>query len=303
MNILISGASGLIGSELASALSKNGHQILRLVRGVPARADEIQWNPEAGTLDIQSLEGIDAAVHLAGENIGNERWTAQKMRRIRESRLQGTRLLAQSLSRLFDPPKVLVSVSAVGYYGNRGDEKLDEESGPGEGFLPQLCEEWERATEPAIIRGIRVAIPRLGMVLSEKGGSLPLMFPAFRLGIGCGFGNGRQYMSWIAIEDLVGVIQHMLHKESLHGPVNAVSPNPVRSHEFFLTLGRLLGRPARFPIPSIIARIALGKMAKEVLLSSAKAAPKRLMQSGYKFKYPDLEGALRRILKQSGLRF
>jgi len=299
MNILLTGSTGLIGSELSAFLSGNRHRIIRLVRRAQAGANEICWDPSSGTLDAQALEGLDAVVHLAGENIASGRWTAEKKRRIRESRIRGTQLIAKSLSRLFDPPKVLVSVSAIGYYGDRGEEKLDEDNDAGTGFLPQLCQEWESATEAAMIRGIRVVIPRLGMVLSEKGGSLPRMLTAFRLGVGGSIGNGRQYVSWIAIEDLVGIINHALHNESLHGPINAVSPNPLTNREFSQVLGRVLARPVWLALPSFAARIALGKMADEVLLASARVIPERLAESGFKFQFPDIEGALRHILQKS----
>jgi uncharacterized protein len=302
MNILLTGSTGLIGSELNSYFSGNRHRVLCLVRRAQTGANEIRWDPSTGTLDAQSLEGLDAVVHLAGENIAAGRWTAAKKRRIRESRIQGTQLLAKSLSRLFDPPKVFVSVSAIGYYGDRGDEKLDEDSDEGIGFLPQVCREWEAATEAAVVRGIRVVIPRLGMVLSAKGGSLPRMLPLYRLGLGGRIGNGRQYVSWIAIEDLIGIINHALHNESLHGPVNAVSPATVTNQEFSQILGRVLSRPSWFVLPSFAARIALGKMAKEVLLASARVSPARLAESGFKFQFPELEGALHHILQSDGLR-
>jgi uncharacterized protein (TIGR01777 family) len=200
---------------------------------------------------------------------------------------------------LFDPPKVFVSVSAIGYYGDCGDQLLVEESEAGTGFLPELCREWEAATHPAVIRGIRVVTPRLGMVLSAKGGALSRMLPAFRSGMGARIGNGRQYMSWIAIEDLVGMINHAIFNESLHGPVNAVSPNAVTNMEFSKALGRVLSRPLRFALPSSVVRLLFGKMGNEVLLSSARVIPARLAQSGFKFQFPELEPALHHILQQT----
>lgn len=297
MNILVTGASGLIGSELTSFLTKSKHHVIRMVRKAQAAADEVRWDPAAGILDAEPLERLDAVVHLAGENIAAGRWTAEKKRRIRESRVQVTRFLAQSLARLFDPPKVLVSVSAIGYYGHRGEEQVDEESDPGAGFLPELCNEWEAATGPAVIRGIRVVIPRVGMVLSAEGGALARMLPAFRLGIGGRIGNGRQYISWITIDDLVGILNHAIRNESLHGPVNAVTPNPVTNQEFSLTLGRVLSKPAHFVLPAFAARIAFGKMADEVLLASARVLPVQLKQTGYTYKFPELESALRHALR------
>ena len=297
MKILITGSTGLIGTELCSFLSANGHRVLRMVRRTSAGTDEIAWDPSTGSLDSRALEGIDAAIHLAGENIAGGKWTAERKRRIRESRVNGTRLLAQALGSLANPPRTLISVSAVGYYGNRGDEPLMEETGPGTGFLSGLCCEWENATEPASRKGIRVVIPRLGTVLSPKGGALALMLPVFRLGIGGKIGNGTQYMSWIAMEDLVGIFHHVIHCESLRGPINAVSPNPVTNLEFSRTLGRVLSRPVLFALPSFAARAIFGEMANEVLLASARVSPLRLRESGYQYKFPELEAALRHTLQ------
>ncbi|MBP1625449.1 MAG: uncharacterized protein H6Q07_3471 [Acidobacteria bacterium] len=300
MNILISGASGLIGSALASHLAGNQHRVFRMIRRKPAAAGEIAWDPASETLDKSAVEGMDAVVHLAGTNLASGRWTAERKRSIRESRIAGTLFLAQSLARLFDPPKVFVSVSAIGYYGNGGDSELVEESPSGKGFLADLCREWETATEPASARHIRVVIPRLGMVLSPGGGALRLMLPIFRLGAGGRIGSGRQYMSWIAIDDLVGVIDHAIHCEGLRGPVNAVSPNPVTNQVFSKTLGAVLSRPALFALPAFAARLALGQMADEVLLSGARVSPAKLTGSGYSFVFPHLEGALRHVLKRPG---
>jgi len=293
MNILVTGSTGLIGSELCAFLAANKHRIVRLVRKAPAGSDEIAWDPSSGKLGTGSLEGIDAVIHLAGESIAGGRWTAERKRRIRESRINGTRLLVQALGRLSNPPKSLVSVSAVGYYGDRGEELLVEDSGPGTGFLADLCREWEKATEPATAHGIRVVIPRLGMVLSPKGGALAAMLPAFRCGIGGRIGSGRQYMSWIAMDDLLGVFLHAIHCELLRGPVNAVSPNPATNREFSKTLGRILSRPVLFAMPSFAARAVFGEMADEALLASARVSPARLRDSGYPFKFPELESALR----------
>ncbi len=298
MKIVVSGSSGLIGSKLLSFLSENNHQALRLVRKPQAGAGEIQWNPLTGELDKKALEGVDAVVHLAGENIAGGRWTAAKKLKIRESRILGTRFIAQSLAGLFEPPKVLISVSAAGYYGNRGEEELDENSSPGTGFLPDLCREWEEATTPAIMRGIRVVIPRLGMVLSSSGGALPLMLSLYQRGLGGTIGSGDQYMSWIAINDLVGIIHHAIRNESLQGPVNAVSPHPVANRTFNRTMARVLARPAFLKLPGFVARLVLGEMAKEVLLASARIAPAKLLKSQYKFLFPELENALRHILQK-----
>lgn len=293
MKILVTGSSGLIGSRLCPFLAAGGHRILRLVRRASSHEDEIFWDPSSGKMNAEALEGIGAVVHLAGENIAGGRWTEERKRRIRDSRMLGTRLLAETLACLSSPPKTLVSVSAVGYYGDRGDMELTEESGPGTGFLADLCREWERATEPASQRGIRVVIPRLGTVLSPRGGALALMLPVFRAGIGGRIGSGRQYMSWIALDDLLGVIRHAIECDFLAGPLNAVSPNPVTNRIFSKTLGRVLSRPAMFVLPSFAARAVFGEMAREVLLASVRVLPKRLLESGYKFQYPELEAALR----------
>jgi uncharacterized protein (TIGR01777 family) len=298
LNILVTGSSGLIGSELCAFFKKRDHRILRLLRRTPLGDEEIRWDPSAGKLDTSLIEGLDAVVHLAGENIAGGRWTASKRLRIRQSRVQGTRFLAQSLAGLLNPPKVLISVSAIGYYGDRGEERLDEESSPGEGFLPKVCKDWESATEAAAARGIRVVMPRIGMVLSAEGGALDLMLPIFRLGIGGKIGTGRQYMSWIAIGDLIGIINHVIYHESLRGPVNAVSPNPETNVAFARTLGRVLSRPAVFALPAVAARCAFGQMADELLLSSARVVPAKLLHSGYAYQFPELEGALRHILQK-----
>ena len=297
MNILVTGASGLIGSELISFLIKSKNHVSRLVRRAPAGAGEIMWNPGAGIIDAEPLEGLDAVVHLAGENISAGRWTAERKRRIRDSRIQGTRFLAQSISRLFDPPKVLVSVSATGYYGDRGEAQLDEESERGAGFLAEVCEGWEKATGPALMRGIRVVTPRLGMVLSASGGALPKMLPVFRLGLGGKIGNGRQYMSWISLSDVVGAIDHVIRNESIHGPINVVTPSAVSNMEFAFTLGRVLGKRAVFTLPAFAARLLFGQMADEVLLASTRVLPAKLKDTGYNFKFPELEGALRSALQ------
>jgi uncharacterized protein len=299
LKIVVSGSSGLIGSELVASLVKNNYQVFRLVRKQPVEAGEIYWNPLAGELDPKHLEGVDAVVHLAGENIAGCRWTTARKRLIRESRIVGTKFLAQSIARLFEPPKALISVSAAGYYGNRGDEELDEESGPGSGFLSNVCREWEEATTPALLRGIRVVIPRLGMVLSASGGALPKMLSAYRRGLGGTIGNGTQYMSWITIQDLVGILTYAISNESLHGPVNAVAPHPITNRAFNQILGRVLARPAFLSLPAFAARLFLGEMAKEVLLASARVIPAKLIKSKYKFQFPELESALLHILPKT----
>jgi uncharacterized protein (TIGR01777 family) len=244
------------------------------------------------------LEGFDAVVHLAGESIAG-RWTAEKKAKARDSRVNGTLLLSDALAGLERPPKTMVSASAVGYYGNRGDEVLTEDSFPGQGFLAGVCEEWEAATESASSAGIRVVRTRFGMVLASKGGALEQMIRPFRLGVAGKLGSGKQYWSWVAIDDVTGIVQHALATESLQGPVNAVSPNPVTNEQFTQTLARIIGRPARLTVPPFALRLAFGDMADEALLSSARVVPQRLLTSGYSFSYPDLERALRHLLKDN----
>jgi hypothetical protein len=255
----------------------------------------VYWDPAAGKIDAAALEGHDAVVHLAGENI-SQRWTAKQKSKILESRIRSTRLLVEALARLTNPPNVLVSASAIGYYGNRGDEILQEDSAAGIGFLPEVCREWEAATQPAAEAGIRVVNLRFGLILSPGGGALAKMFLPFKMGVGGVLGSGRQYWSWISIDDIIGVIHHALRNESLQGPVNAVSPNPVTNREFTKILGHVLKRPTLFPVPAFTLRLVFGEMADEMLLASARVQPAKLLNSGYDFRYPELEGALRHLL-------
>jgi hypothetical protein len=267
------------------------------VRAQPrAGAAEIQWDPETGIREPASLEGIDAVVHLAGENIASGRWTPERKARIRDSRVKGTRTLCETLARLTQPPKVLLSASAIGYYGDRGAEPLWEQSIAGEGFLADVCRAWEDATQPAVEKGIRVALLRLGIVLSPSGGALARMLLPFKLGIGGIIGNGKQYMSWITLDDVVGAIHHTLMNDTLRGSVNVVAPYPVTNREFTKTLGRVLGRPTIFPMPAFAARLAFGEMADALLLASARVEPKRLLATNYTFRHAELEEALRHIV-------
>jgi uncharacterized protein len=296
MNILVTGASGLIGTALVSSLASSGHEVTRLVRGQPpSEAKTARWDPMAGTIETGAIEGVDAVVHLAGENIA-ERWTSAKKAKIRDSRVKGTQLLCETLTRLSSPPKTLVSASAVGYYGDRGDAILTEDSPPGQGFLSEVCRAWEAATEPARQRGIRVVHLRLGVVLSANGGALAKILPPFRLGLGGVLGSGQHYMSWIALDDAVGAIQHAIATDTLQGPTNAAAPRAVTNQEFTKTLGKVLGRPTAIPLPAFAARLMFGEMADEVLLASARIQPVKLVASGYQFRYPELEGALRHVL-------
>jgi uncharacterized protein (TIGR01777 family) len=293
--ILVSGSSGLIGAALVPALQSNGYEVVRLVRGASA-SGRVGWDP-ARPLAPESVSGFEVIIHLAGESIVG-RWTEAKKRRIRESRVQGTRALAAALAKAPQPPRLLISASAIGYYGNRGEETLREDSSSGDGFLPEVCREWEAAAEPASKAGIRAVQMRFGVVLSALGGALQKMLLTFRMGVGGKVGNGRQWMSWIAIDDLVGAIQHVIKTDTLRGPVNGVGPGPVRNAEFTKTLASVLSRPAIFPMPGFAARFAFGQMADELLLASQRVEPAKLMASGYVFQKPDLSTALEDILKK-----
>ena len=297
MKILVSGSSGLIGAALLPALSMAGHSVTSLVRpGTKPGQEQIVWDPAASRLDPASIEGFDAVINLAGENIAGGRWTGERKQRIQDSRVKSAGLLAQTLARLSQPPRVLVAASATGYYGDRGDEILTESSAPGSGFLADVCRAWEKAAKPASDAGIRVVNPRFGVVLSGRGGALAKMLPPFKAGLGGPVGSGRQYMSWIAIADLVGAVQYALAADSLAGPVNFVAPNATTNREFTKTLGRILGRPAILPLPAIAVRLLFGQMGDELLLASARVRPAILDKTGYTFRNPDLEDALRRVL-------
>ena len=295
MKVLISGATGLIGSALIPELESGGHQITRLTRS-PGSGSDVGWNPDAGEIDASRLEGHDAVVHLAGENIGEGRWTPEKKRRILESRAKGTRLLAETIASLPEPPRVMVSASAVGYYGDRGNELLREDSGPGSDFLAEVCKAWEAAADPAREAGVRVVHPRNGIVLSTQGGALARTLPIFKLGGGGRIGSGRQWWSWVAMADVVGAILHSLTDDSVEGPVNVGSPNPLTNAEYTRVLGKVLNRPTIFPLPAPAARLALGEVADALLLASQRVEPAKLKETGYDFRYPELDGALRHLL-------
>jgi uncharacterized protein (TIGR01777 family) len=292
--VLLSGASGLIGSVLLPALQSSGYEVTRLVRGAASGKGDVTWDPSR-PLAPQSVSGIDAVVHLAGESIVG-RWTEAKKRRVLGSRVQGTRNLAKALAAAPQRPRVLISASAIGYYGDRGEETLREESSSGSGFLPEVCREWEAAAEPATKAGIRTAQMRFGVVLSASGGALQKMLLPFRMGVGGNIGGGRQWMSWVDIDDVVGAILHVIKTDSLHGPVNVVGPNPVRNSEFTKTLASVLSRPAIFPMPAFAARLVFGQMADELLLASQRVEPAKLMASAYIFQTPELRAALENIL-------
>lgn len=297
MRILVTGSTGLIGSVLIPLLRTEGHKVVRLVRASSRRdSEKIPWDPAAGRLDPSVLEGFDGVVHLSGENIGEGRWTAARKQRIYDSRIRSTQLLCESITRLRQPPKVLVCASAIGFYGDRGDELLREDSAPGLGFLADLCRDWEGACQAAVGKGIRVVSLRNGIVLSSRGGALPRMVMPFRLFVGGKVGSGKQYMSWIALDDTVAVILHALSTDALQGPVNAVAPNPATNLEFTKNLGRVLRRPTLFPVPSLVIRSVFGQMGNELLLFSQRVEPARLLETGFTFRYPELEGALRHAL-------
>jgi len=298
MRLAITGSTGLVGSEAVTVLSAAGHEVVRMVRRVPAPGEKaVRWDPVAREIDAAGLEGMDAVVHLAGENVGSGRWTAARKAAIRDSRVNGTHLLCDALAGLARPPKTLVCASATGYYGDRGEEALTEESLPGTGYLAEVCREWEAASDPAARKGIRVVALRIGMVLSPKGGALPRMLPLFRAGLGGVIGSGRQYVSWVALDDLPHIILHALQRGDLSGPVNAVAPRPVTNREFTEALGKVLSRPTPLPVPAFALRLAVGReMADALLLSSARAVPRRLEGTGYRFRFPELGPALRHML-------
>jgi len=300
MRILLTGSGGLIGHALLSSLTADGHSVVRLTRSqTHATGGQVLWDPRAGTIHADDLEGFDAVVHLAGETIVG-RWTPAKKARIIDSRVKGTWLLCESLANSHSRPKVLVSASAIGYYGDRADQALDEQSAAGSLFLSEVTKAWEAATEPAARSGIRVVNLRIGFVLSRAGGGLATMLLAFKLGMGGRVGSGHQYVSWIAIDDVVAAITHAIQSDSLHGPVNCVAPHPVTNREFTKTLGRVLRRPTIFPLPAFAARLVMGEMAENLLLASTRVEPARLLASGYEFRFPQLEGALRHVLEKSG---
>ena len=296
MNVLVTGSTGLIGSAVAKTLAGDGHQVRRLRRAPAPAPDTTSWNPADGTFAPGALDGIEAVVHLAGENIAGGRWTDARKARIRDSRVDGTRRLCAALAELESPPRVLVAASAIGYYGDRGDELLDESSAPGAGFLPDVSREWEAAAEAARSAGIRLVHLRIGIVLSRNGGALGQMLLPFRLGVGGVLGSGDQYMSWISISDVVGIVRYALADAALSGPVNAVAPQAVTNREFTRALGTVLRRPTILPAPAFAMRFALGEMADALLLASTRVDPAALRGTAFAFQHPELEGALRHVL-------
>ncbi len=295
MDVLVSGATGLVGSALGEELENGGHRVIALSHSKPSSDGTIRWDPSRGQIDASRLEGVGAVVHLAGENIVG-RWTGEKKRKIRDSRVQGTRLLAETVAGLSEKPRAMICASAIGYYGDRGNELLREESEPGNAFLSGVVEEWEAAAEPAREAGIRVANLRFGIVLSPEGGALGTTLPLFKLGGGGKVGSGRQWWSWVALDDVAGALIHALENEEVEGPVNVVAPNPTTNAEYTKVLGDVLNRPTVLPAPAPALRVVLGEVADELLLASARVEPVKLKETGYEFRHPELEGALRHLL-------
>ena len=288
----------MVGSELGKTLKRRGDTVLKLIRDKSSLSPGLAyWNPATGQIDAAALEGIDAAVHLAGENISEGRWTDEKKKRILDSRVDGTTLLSKTLAGLNNKPRVLISASAIGYYGNRGDELVNEASKPGNDFLANVCAQWEQSSSAAKVAGIRVGNIRIGVVLSTKGGALAKMLVPFKMGVGGKVGDGDQYMSWIALDDLISAILFIIDTETIQGPVNMVSPNPVTNAEFTKSLGKALSRPAVLPAPAFALRLVFGEMADALLLSGVRVDPMKLKASNYSFKYPQLDAALKHLLK------
>ena len=297
MKIVVSGSHGLVGTALSKLLTTNGHEVIRLVRHARTVGEpEIEWHPHKGLIDKEQLEGMDAVVHLAGENIAEGRWSEEKKRAILDSRVRGTALLSETLAALKQPPAVFLSASAIGYYGNRGDELLTETSAPGNDFLADVCQRWEKATTPASDKGIRTVLARFGIILAENGGALAKMLTPFRMGIGGRIGDGKQWMSWIALDDVVGAIQFLIRDRSVNGPVNFVSPVPVTNAEFTKALGSVLSRPTFLPVPAFGARLAFCEMADALLLASQTVEPSVLTERGFGFNFVRLEPTLKHIL-------
>jgi uncharacterized protein (TIGR01777 family) len=292
MDVVVSGASGFIGSALVDSLRGDGHRVLRLRRNGVSNGDEIGWNPESGRIDAPALEGVDAVVHLAGEGIGEHRWTDEQKRRIRESRVRGTAALAAAIASRERKPRVFVSGSAVGYYGSRGDEVLTEESTPGDDFLAEVCRAWEAEAQPAADAGVRTVKVRAGVVLAPHGGALQRMLLPFKLGLGGRQGSGKQWMSWITLDDHIAAIRHAIDTASLRGPVNFTAPNPVTNAEFATTLGQALHRPTVLPTPLLPLKMRYGdELVEGMLLASQRVLPKKLAASSYVFSAPTLSRA------------
>ena len=297
LNILVSGASGLIGSALIPFLTTGGHRIVRLVRRLPlADTNEVFWDPDSGVLNPHDLGKIDVVIHLSGENIGQGRWTEDKKKRIVESRVKSTDLISKVITALNPVPRVFVCASAIGFYGDRGHLLLDESDGPGNDFISSVCAKWEKSAEPAVQKGIRTAFMRIGVVLSPLGGALSRLLWPFKIGLGAKIASGKQYMGWVSIEDVIGAVYHTMINDAVKGPVNVVSPMCSTNIEFTKTLGRVLSRPTVLSIPSVAIKILFGEMGREILLSSTRVKPETLLNTGYRFRSPHLEEALLQML-------
>lgn len=295
MRIAITGSSGLIGSALVPSLRRDGHDVVRLVRRTPRAADEARWDPDGGHVDVSALEGCEAVVHMAGAGVADHRWTDAYKQKIRDSRVRGTAAIAEAVAALGKPPGVLLCGSAIGYYGDTGERAVDEDAPPGEGFLADVCQEWEAAAAPASEAGIRTVFARTGLVVAREGGAWGRLFPIFKLGVGGRLGSGRQYWSYISLEDHLAALRHILTTQELTGPVNLTAPEPVTNREVTEVMGRVLRRPAVLPVPAPALRIALGEFAEDVL-SSQRVIPRRLLDSGFAFRHTTVEAAVRAAL-------
>ncbi len=298
MKVLVSGASGLVGGAVVQAFLDAGHDVSRLVRRrISVSENDYFWDPAAGKLDPVALEGVDVLIHLGGDNIADGRWTPEKKKRIRDSRVDSTKLLAETAAKLERPPKTFLCASAIGFYGDRGNETLDEGSGPGTGYLPEVCQAWEAACQPARDKGIRVVNLRFGIILSPDGGPLANMLKPFKLGVGGKIGTGEQYYSWVSLPDVVRAMEFIIDVPSLEGPVNIVTPNPVTNLKFTKTLGAVLSRPTVLPMPAFAARLAFGEMADGLLLASARVIPDKLRDAAFTFQHDQLGNCLQALLK------
>ena len=298
MKVLITGSTGLLGTELQRSFTEKGYDLLLASRKEPKDEHHIQWSIEDGFTDPDKLEGVDVVVHLAGENVSGLRWTDEKKKAIRDSRVLGTRNVVDAISKLKNKPKVFVASSAIGFYGERGEEEVTESSAAGDNFLAGVCKEWEAESRRAEDAGIRTVLLRTGIVLSKDGGALATMLTPFKLGVGGVVGSGKQWMSWISLEDEIAVINYVIENENIRGAVNAVSPNPVTNHDFTKTLGEVLYRPTFLPLPEFAVSMIFGEMGDALLLASTKVMPKRLEDAGFEFKYPNLKEAIEKAVSE-----